>query len=104
MPAAARGNGVDSVFSRTGTGRNCNAPIGTTTGFVDCTVIINGHPGVKQGDPVAPHPFSGCGVDTSTLSGSSGKVMIEGRGAGRIGDEYTPDNVITSGSTSVFMG
>jgi uncharacterized Zn-binding protein involved in type VI secretion len=104
MPAAARGNATDSVFSRTGTGRNCNAPIGTTTGFVDCSVIINGKPAVKQGDIVHPHPFSGCGNDSSTLTSHSSTVFIESRGAGRIGDQYTADNVITSGSTNVFIG
>lgn len=103
MPAAARGNARDSVFSRTGTGRFCRAPIPTTTGFVGCTVLIEGFPAVKQGDAVAPHPFIGCGNDGSVLTTFSSKVIIEGKGAGRIGDQYTADNIITSGSSKVFF-
>jgi uncharacterized Zn-binding protein involved in type VI secretion len=104
MPAAARGNGNDSVASKTGTGILCAFPLMTTTGFVDSTVLINGIPAVKEGDPVAPHPFVGCGNDGSVLTAFSSTVFIEGKGAGRLGDQYTSDNTITSGSPNVFFG
>jgi len=104
MPAAARGNGNDSVQSQTGSGVFCAFPLMTTTGFVDCTVLINGIPAVKEGDLVAPHPFLGCGNDSSVLTVFSSTVFIEGKGAGRLGDQYTSDNTITSASPNVFFG
>jgi uncharacterized Zn-binding protein involved in type VI secretion len=102
MPAVARGNGVDSVFSRTGTGRNCGSPITTSTGVATSTVFINGIPAVIQGNLVGAHPAGGCGPDLSTLSSFSGTVFANGGGLGRIGDQYSSDNIITSGSSTVF--
>jgi uncharacterized Zn-binding protein involved in type VI secretion len=102
MPAIARANGVDSVFSLTGTGRNCNSPIMTTTGVGISTVFVNGIPVVFQGNLVAPHPAGGCGPDLSPLTSFSSTVFASGGGIGRIGDQYTGDNTITSGSSTVF--
>lgn len=104
MSAVARGNGTDSVFSMTGTGVFCLAPITTATNECSAKVFSDNIGVVRIGDVVMPHPFAGCGVDGSTLSKASTKVFIENRGAGRIGDEYTPDNTITSGSSKVFFG
>jgi uncharacterized Zn-binding protein involved in type VI secretion len=103
MPAAARANGNDSVFSRTGTGKNCGSAMTTSTGVGSGNVFINGIPGIRAGDAVALHPAGGCGPDTSGLSGGSSKVFINGRGAARIGDQYGSDNIITSGSSTVFF-
>jgi uncharacterized Zn-binding protein involved in type VI secretion len=104
MPAVARANGTDSVFSRTGTGRGCRAPITTSTGSGSPTVFVGGIPVVIRGNTVALHPAQGCGPDLSTLTASSSTVFANGQGIGRIGDEYTSDNVITSGSPTVFAG
>lgn len=104
MPPAARGNGTDKVYSLTGIGINCASPMETTTGFESCTIIINGQPAVKEEDRVGPHPRAGCSLDTSTLSTFSSTVFFENKRAGRLGDEYTSDNTIITGSPNVFIG
>lgn len=102
MPAVARANGTDSVFSRTGVGRGCRSPRTTVTGSGTNMVFVNGIPVVVQGDTVGPHAASGCGPDLSVLTSFSGTVFVGGKGVGRIGDQYTSDNIITSGSENVF--
>ena len=107
MPSAARGDGVDTVFSVTGSGGSkpgCPSPLVTATDQCSGNVFINGSGAVRIGDSVAAHIAGGCGIDTSGLTSSSGKVFVNGKGAGRIGDEYTGDNTIISGSTNVFIG
>ena len=106
MPAIALHG--DQVLSKTGTSRNCPNPTKTAVG--DCqvglahNVKINGLLVVVAGDPVAPHNFAGCGPDTNTLSTFSSKIKIGGLGVGRIGDQYSDDNIITEGSSNVFGG
>jgi uncharacterized Zn-binding protein involved in type VI secretion len=104
MPVAARGNGVDSVFSKTGSGKNCRSPVNTSTNECSSNVFINGIGAVRIGDKVMLHTASGCGPDNSALTQASSKVFINGKGAGRIGDQYTTDNTITSGSPNVIFG
>ncbi len=104
MPAAARGNGTDSVFSKTGTGKGCKSPVTTSTAACSSNVFANGIGIVRLGDLIAVHAKAGCSPDTSTLSSGSSTVFINGQGAGRIGDQYTSDNTITSGSETVFIG
>lgn len=104
MAAAARGNGVDTVYSLTGSGKNCAFPVTTATSGCSSNVFINGTGAVRIGDVVAPHTKGGCSIDTSTLTTSSSTVFINGQGAGRMGDQYTSDNTITSGSPNVFIG
>ena len=107
MPAAARGDGVDEVFSETGSGGSkpgCPSPLDTATDACSGNVFANGTGIVRIGDTVEPHVAGGCGTDQSPLTSASGTVFVNGRGAGRIGDEYTSDNTITSGSQNVFIG
>lgn len=104
MPAVARAFGNDTVLSQTGSGVFCASPLITATGVGNSTVFINGIMVVKIDDPVAVHPFLGCGPDTSVLTTSSTTVFANGKGVGRIGDQYTSDNTITSGSPNVFCG
>ena len=109
MPAVARANGVDSVFSLTGSGRGCRSPRipRPSTGPATYTGVVVGSsldPIVLEGDIVGDHPFIGCGPDTSALDTFSTTVFINNRKVGRIGDQYTPDNVITSGFPTVFIG
>jgi len=103
MPGAARGAGRDNVQSVDGTGKKCRVPMRTRTLACSTNVLINGIGAVRIGDRVAPHPRSGCSIDTSSLSRASRKVLINGRGAGRMGDAYGP-NTIVSGSTNVIIG
>lgn len=104
MPEAARGDGVDTVASLTGSGTNCAFPLTTATDVCSSTVFANGTGIARQGDKVASHPAAGCGPDNSVLTTFSSSVFIEGKGAGRKGDQYTGDNTITSGSANVFIG
>jgi uncharacterized Zn-binding protein involved in type VI secretion len=104
MPAAARGNGSDSVFSKTGTGKNCPAPVVTATNECSGNVFVNNIGAVRIGDKVQTHPAGGCGPDNSPLTKASSTVFVNGKGMGRIGDEYTGDNTIISGSSNVFVG
>lgn len=105
MPAVARANGRDSVFSRTGAGRRCGSAMTTSTGPSSGTVYVNNTLLVVEGDTVGLHPRAGCAPDVSTLSTFSFTVFANsGKRVGRIGDQYTPDNTITSGSENVFCG
>jgi uncharacterized Zn-binding protein involved in type VI secretion len=105
MPAVARGNGTDVVISQTGAGYRCNSPVQTATLGCSAKVFIDGAGVVRIGDIVAPHNRSGCSsIDTSVLTTGSNKIFIEGKAIGRIGDMYTSDNIITSGSSKVFLG
>ena len=103
MPGAARGAGTDSVLSDDGSGYKCRAPMSTSTMEASTNVLVNGIGSVRIGDRVAPHPRSGCSLDTSALSRASSKVLVNGRGMGRMGDIYGP-NTITSGSSNVIVG
>lgn len=104
MPPAARGNGTDSVFSKTGAGRNCVSPLTTATAACSGDVLVNGIGIVRQGDAIAAHPAAGCGNDGSVLTSFSGTVFANTKAVGRIGDQYTGDNTITSGSSNIFIG
>lgn len=104
MPAVARGSGNDSVFSKTGSGRNCASPLDTVTGQCSSNVLVNTFGTVRQGDTVAAHNRGGCVTDTSGLTTYSSKVFANFKGIARIGDQYTSDNTITSGSANVFAG
>jgi uncharacterized Zn-binding protein involved in type VI secretion len=102
MAAVARSNGADRVFSLTGTGKFCRAPIPTTTGPGSGNVFVNGINPVVLGDAVGLHPANGCGPDTSSLSSASSTVFANGKRVGRISDQYTSDNTIITGSPTVF--
>ena len=104
MPPVARGSGTDSVFSKTGTGKNCPSPVGTATAACSGDVLINNQGAVRLGDVVAAHPAAGCGPDGSAITAASGTVFANGKNLARIGDLYTGDNIITSGSSNVFAG
>lgn len=104
MPPAARMSGTDRVFSKTGTGKNCPAPVTTATNAGSSDTFINGIGAVRIGDVVAPHNAAGCGLDSSVVTLASSKVIINNRGAARIGDQYTSDNIIVSGSSNTFFG
>jgi len=104
MPAVARKSGTDSVLSKTGTGKRCPKPVDTKTDEGSSDVFSNGIGVVKQGDKVAPHKKSGCDPDESVMTIQSPTVYANGKQLARIGDKYTPDNIITSGSPNVFAG
>ena len=106
MPAAARADGFDRVFSITGTGKDCKFPnplVVTGPGSVE--VYIDGQKVVVEGDEVGDHSAIGCSpLDNSTMTGGSSTVFAGGKRIARIGDNYGPDNIIISGFKKVFIG
>ena len=107
MPAVARANGVDTVYSLTGTLSSTRPvrydnPINTVTDEGSPNVFVNGTPVVREGDKVAAHLRGDGSTDTSVLTTFSPNVYVNGKRIGRLGDQYTSDNTITSGSPSVF--
>jgi len=104
MPAIARANGDDRVYSPDGVGKKCRFPTTTKTGAATVrSVKIQGSFAVVQGDLVGTHNRKECIPDTQTLSSYSSKVYFGGKPVGRIGDNYG-DNIITSGCPKVFAG
>ena len=91
-----------------------DAPLVSATGAHTSTnVFANGKAVVLAGDPMADHP-DGSICTTSPVNHApvlvsfSKTVKVNGKGVGRIGDEYSSDNgfkhVISSGSSSVTCG
>lgn len=102
MASIARANGADVVLSPDGTGKKCRFPLTVSTGpATQSRVFADGILVAVIGDPVAPHPRSGCAPDEQTLSQASSRVFAMGKAVARIGDLYG-DNVITSGSARCF--
>jgi uncharacterized Zn-binding protein involved in type VI secretion len=104
MPKVARGDQVDTVASLTGSGLLCAFPLTTSTNVCSSTVFANGTGIVREGDLINPHPKTGCVTDTSVVTTFSASVWIDGKRAARLGDQYTGDNTITSGSPNVYFG
>lgn len=104
MPAVATGDGSCIVLSKTGNGNKCRFPRTVSTNQCSTKVFVGGIGVVRKDDLVIPHSKSGCVPDVSVLTTFSSKVFVEGKGLGRIGDKYTSDNIITSGSSFVFAG
>lgn len=109
MPAIALADGHSTVFSKSGSGKGCKFPKITETGSHTYDKVVVGpnlYRPVLQGDQVGLHAIYGnCGIpDSSKLTTYSSTVFINGKGVGRIGDEYGLDNIITSGFSKVFIG
>lgn len=105
MPGIARRNGVDTVYSPDGTGKNCAFPTTQTTSGGSDNVFVNGTGAVRIGDPMITHPSSSaCLPHTPTLSSGSSSVFVNGLAVGRIGDVYGGTHNILSGSSNVIAG
>lgn len=102
MPAVARKNQVDKVFSPHGTGYKCRAPTVQATQQGVSRVYVQGVQVVTLGDAMKVHPASGCAPHAPSLSSCSSRVFAENSGGiGRIGDSYS-GHPILSGSSRVF--
>lgn len=105
MPSVARGQGGDSVFSKTGSGKDCVSPLTTATNECSPDVNANSICVVREGDQITAHPLPGCiPTDQSVVSTGAPAVFANFQEVARIGDEYGSDNTITSGSSNVFAG
>lgn len=105
MPAAARGNSIDTVASPDGTGVCCALPSTQSTDVCSSTVFYNNIGAVRQHDAMIVHLFDGpcCNPHAPTLPSASPNVFIENKQAGRLGDAYGGDHPISSGSPDVFI-
>ncbi len=104
MPAVARQG--DKVASPNGFGNKCRFPGETSVGEGNSNgVYANGMLITVLGSAISAHNLGPCGVpDTGVLISASSRVKIGGKGAGRIGDDYTNSDIITQGSFNVFVG
>ncbi len=69
-------------------------------------VFINGIPNSRQGDVNTPHLLPGdpCPVHAAPIATGSPTVIINGRGAGRVGDGISGCTSVAEGSPNVFIG
>lgn len=70
-------------------------------------VFVNGIPWSRQGDFNVPHllPFGDrCVIHAAPIAIGSTGVIINGRGAGRIGDAIASCTAVAQGSVNVFAG
>lgn len=102
MPSVARVG--DTVLSPDGAGKDCAFPMQVSIAQGNTSNVTSKQLAIPvQGNPVPPHPRSGCSPDNSTLTTFSSTVRIGGKGVARIGDRYG-NNIITGGSPNVFVG
>lgn len=93
---------------------NWDAPFISASDEGSTSVKIGGYGVVLEGSAMQAHPDGALCVATAVnhaptlLPPAGGTVYIEGKLVGRVGDKYnvgTPfDHVITTGSTTVFIG
>ncbi len=69
-------------------------------------VLINGIPNSRQGDNNTPHLLPGdpCPIHAAPIATGSRTVLINGRGAGRVGDGISGCTSVAAGSDNVFIG
>jgi uncharacterized Zn-binding protein involved in type VI secretion len=95
MPAATRIGDAD-VSHCSGMTRAVGSP----------NVIVNGIPWSRQGDNNTTHllPGSPCPSHAAPIASGSGTVIVNGKGAGRIGDAISGCTSVAAGSPNVFAG
>lgn len=103
MPAVARSESNDSVFSPHGTGRYCMTATTQSTDKGVSKVFVEGILAIQIGNTMIEHPAPGCSPHAPALTSGSGRVICEGQGIARIGDMYE-EHPIISGSSKVFAG
>jgi uncharacterized Zn-binding protein involved in type VI secretion len=95
MPAATRVGDAD-VPHCSGMTRAAGSP----------NVNVNGIPWSRQGDNNTTHllPGSPCPSHAAPIASGSGTVIVNGKGAGRIGDAISGCTSVAAGSPNVFAG
>lgn len=104
MPAVARSNSIDSVFSPHGDGYKCRAPSTQSTDQGVSKVFAQGVLVVVDDKLMIEHKMPGCTLHTPSLDSGSNKVFAENKGIARIGDTYGGEHPIISGCSKVFSG
>ena len=69
-------------------------------------VLINGIPNSRMGDVNTPHLLPGdpCPIHSAPIATGSSTVIINGQGAGRVGDAISGCTSVAQGSENVFAG
>ena len=69
-------------------------------------VFVNGIPWSRLGDNNTPHLLPGdpCPSHSAPIAMGSRTVVVNGRGAGRIGDSIASCTSVAEGSSDVFAG
>ena len=69
-------------------------------------VFVNGIPWSRQGDNNTPHLLPGdpCPTHSSPIAVGSATVIINGKGAGRVGDAISGCTSVAQGSPDVIAG
>lgn len=94
MPAVSRQDDIS-------TGHGCFPPAPAVEG--SAKVFIEGSPALREGDAFEAHSCGNSTHDGAALKGSD-KVICEGLGLMRIGDEVSCGDALAQGSTKVFAG
>ena len=70
------------------------------------SVFVNGIAVSRQGDVNTLHllPGSPCPAHNAPIASGSSKVLINGKGAGRVGDAISGCTSVAQGSSNVFAG
>lgn len=69
-------------------------------------VFVNGIPWSRQGDNNTPHllPGNPCPTHSAPIAKGSPTVIVNGVGAGRVGDSISGCTSVAAGSPNVFAG
>ena len=104
MPAIARKDGVDSVFTvHNSVGQNCsNAPTVVATDAGSSDVFSENDGVVRVGDAVEIHNIPGCTPHAPPLAVGSPTVFVNNQPCGRLNDTYAGGEQIITGSATVF--
>jgi uncharacterized Zn-binding protein involved in type VI secretion len=100
MPAAARGNGKDSV----NTGHGCD----TTTVTEQCSskVFVNGIGVVREGDAVQTHTFPvgpSCVPHAPVMDGNmASRIIVEGKRVAMVGSTYSGHAIVTGAGNVTY--
>lgn len=101
MPGAARGKGKDEIK----TNHDCDKK--TATDECSSDVFVNGVGVVRLGDLSKKHSYKkgkSCTPHQVPLKTASDTVIINGKRAGRKGDEYKDNEILSTGSGDVIFG
>ncbi len=69
-------------------------------------VFVNGIPWSREGDVNTPHLLPGdpCPTHAAPIATGSSTVIVNGKGAGRVGDSISGCTSVAEGSDNVFAG
>ncbi len=70
----------------------------------DSSVLVNGRPVARQGDPLVPHAAPKKPPHPRAIAGGAGSVLIGGVPAARVGDPIDCGGTVKTGAGDVVIG